>query len=217
LPPGPAAALDIGCGIGTLLAALAPRRADLRLTGIETAPIPFALAFLRTRKHSGVTVVRGDFFAYSWAEYDLVYAFLSPAPMRAVWEKARREMRPGSLFVSNSFTVPGREPECIVEVADRRRTRLLVFVIPALPAFAVDPPASRRAPAVRPARTPSKANRPPLFQPSPPSATDPPGGVAQAARIERRKPESAPPEPRECLLIDTRVFFLPRRKDVRPG
>ncbi|MDR2030960.1 MAG: class I SAM-dependent methyltransferase, partial [Azoarcus sp.] len=38
LPPGPAAALDIGCGIGTLLAALAPRRADLRLTGIETAP-----------------------------------------------------------------------------------------------------------------------------------------------------------------------------------
>ena len=127
LPPGPAEVLDVGCGIGSFLTAFAQQRRDARLTGIENAPAPFALARLRTRRHPAITVIRGDFFVRSWAEYDLVYAFLSPAPMRDVWEKARREMKPGSLFVSNSFEIPGVEPDRVIEVADRRQTRLLVF------------------------------------------------------------------------------------------
>jgi len=131
LPPGPVEVLDVGCGIGSFLAAFAQQRPDARLTGIESAPVPFALARLRTRKHPATTVIRSDFFTRSWAEYDLVYAFLSPAPMPNVWEKARREMKPDSLFVSNSFEVPGVEPDRVIEVADRRRTHLLVFRIPA--------------------------------------------------------------------------------------
>ncbi|MDR2208034.1 MAG: class I SAM-dependent methyltransferase [Azoarcus sp.] len=129
LPPGPIEVLDIGCGIGSFLAAFAQQRRDARLTGIESAPVPFALS--RIRKHPAITVIRGDFFAHSWAGYDLVYAFLSPVPMADVWEKARREMKPGSLLVSNSFGIPGIEPDRVIEVADRRQTRLLVFAIPA--------------------------------------------------------------------------------------
>jgi SAM-dependent methyltransferase len=130
LPPGPIEVLDVGCGIGSFLAAFAQQRQDACLTGIESAPAPFALARLRTRKHPATTVIRGDFFAHSWAGYDLVYAFLSPAPMPEVWEKAQREMRPGSLLVSNSFEIPGIAPDRVIEVADWRRTRLLVFRIP---------------------------------------------------------------------------------------
>jgi hypothetical protein len=51
--------------------------------------------------------------------------------MLEVWEKARREMKPGSLLVSNSFGIPGVEPDRVIEVKDWRRTRLLVFRIPA--------------------------------------------------------------------------------------
>lgn len=130
LPPGSIEVLDAGAGIGSFLAAFAQQRGDARLTGIESAPAPFALARLRTRKHPATTIILGDFFARSWAGYDLVYAFLSPAPMPEVWDKARREMKPGSLLVSNSFGIPGVEPNRIIEVADRRRTRLFVFVIP---------------------------------------------------------------------------------------
>lgn len=129
LPPKSVAVLDIGCGVGSLLVALAKFRADIRLTGIENAPAPFALARLRSRKWPNVAVARGDFFAHSWAEFDLVYAFLSPVPMARVWEKARREMKAGSLIVSNGFGIPGRAPDRVVEVDDRRGTRLLVFAL----------------------------------------------------------------------------------------
>jgi SAM-dependent methyltransferase len=132
LPSGPIEVLDIGCGIGSFLAAFAQQRQDARLIGIENAPIPFALSRLQAFKHPAITVIRGDFFAQSWAGYDLVYAFLSPTPMLDVWEKAQREMKPGSLFVSNSFDIPCVEPDRIIKVADRRQTRLLVFEIPAI-------------------------------------------------------------------------------------
>jgi SAM-dependent methyltransferase len=130
LPQGAVTVLDLGCGIGSFLAAFSQHRPDARLVGIESAPLPFLIARWRMRRHPAVTVIRGDFFACPWAQFDLIYAFLSPAPMLAVWEKARREMRPGSLFVSNSFEIPEVEPEQIINVADSRQTRLLVFKIP---------------------------------------------------------------------------------------
>jgi hypothetical protein len=34
--------------------------------------------------------------------------------MAKLWDKVRREMRPGTLFVSNSFAVPGNEPDRVV-------------------------------------------------------------------------------------------------------
>ncbi|MCL2645314.1 MAG: class I SAM-dependent methyltransferase, partial [Betaproteobacteria bacterium] len=131
LPPGHAEVFDAGCGTGSFLLTFAQQRPDARLTGIENAPAPFALARLRARKHPAITVIQGNLFALPWTGYDLVYVFLSPVPMRDVWEKARREMKPGSLLVSNSFGIPGIEPNLVIEVADRRQTRLLVFEIPA--------------------------------------------------------------------------------------
>ncbi|MDP3440867.1 MAG: class I SAM-dependent methyltransferase, partial [Azonexus sp.] len=49
-------------------------------------------------------------------DFDVVYAFLSPAPMPRLWEKIQAEMKPGSLFISNSFPVPGVVPSHIIEV-----------------------------------------------------------------------------------------------------
>jgi hypothetical protein len=61
------------------------------------------------------------------SEFDVVYAFLSPAPMERLFEKVRREMKPGSIFISNSFMVPGESPTETVEISDRRQTKLLIW------------------------------------------------------------------------------------------
>lgn len=41
--------------------------------------------------------------------------------------KARAEMPPGSLLVSSSFPVPDAKSERVIEVADRRGTRLYTY------------------------------------------------------------------------------------------
>jgi SAM-dependent methyltransferase len=129
LPPGPVRVLDLGSGAGSFVTALARLRPDARVTGIESAPLPYALSRLRLCRQPLTRIRREDFFAAPWTDYDLVYAFLSPAPMAQVWDKARREMKPGALLVSNSFAIPGREPDRIIEVDDRRHTRLLIFAL----------------------------------------------------------------------------------------
>ena len=113
VPAGaPVRVLDAGCGTGTVLAGLRTRRPQARLEGIETSVLPWLVARMRTaageRERCGVTW--GSFWRVDFGGYDVVYAFLSPAPMARLWDKARREMRPGCLLVSNRFPVPGIAP-----------------------------------------------------------------------------------------------------------
>ncbi|MSP81197.1 MAG: class I SAM-dependent methyltransferase [Rhodospirillales bacterium] len=120
--------LDLGSGFGGTVLALAAKR-EGEFVGIESAPLPFALSWLRVT-FSGLPqarVVHGDFWKHDLAGYDVVYAFLSPAPMAELFSKARREMSPGSLFIANTFDVPGETPERTVALEDWRQGRLLIW------------------------------------------------------------------------------------------
>jgi SAM-dependent methyltransferase len=131
LPAKPARLLDIGAGTGSLLRDLTRLRPDCGFRGIELAPGPWLAGKLLLARAARVEWQRADLFSEPWDGYDLVYAFLSPVPMAAVWRKAAAEMRPGSLLVSNSFEVPERTADFVVDVDDRRSTRLLIYRIPA--------------------------------------------------------------------------------------
>ena len=127
LPPRPCNLIDLGCGEGGLLRRLAAARPDCRFTGIEHAPLTWLLARLGALGRSNLTIRRGDLWQEPLGGYAVVYAFLSPAPMLELWSKARAEMAPDALLVSNSFEVPGVEPESALTVADRRNTRLFLY------------------------------------------------------------------------------------------
>ena len=59
-----------------------------------------------------------DLFHCKLAQYDVVFAYLSPAPMKRLWRKARAEMRRGTVFISSTFAVPEQSPHQTVQVDD---------------------------------------------------------------------------------------------------
>jgi hypothetical protein len=119
--------IDLGAGIGSVLRPLAKARPAAQFTGIENAPATWLLGYLRTATLGNCKWLWGDLWRADLAQYDVVYAFLSPAPMSELWTKVQREMSPGSLFISNSFPVPGLDANTIVEIDDGRQTRLYCY------------------------------------------------------------------------------------------
>ncbi|MFC0250328.1 class I SAM-dependent methyltransferase [Massilia consociata] len=103
--------IDIGSGLGGMVLDLA-RRPGIEATGIELAPLPWLVSRLRAALGgSRARFIRGDYDKLDFAGYDLVFAYLSPAAMDALWQKAVREMRPGALLVSYEFVIDARLPD----------------------------------------------------------------------------------------------------------
>ena len=121
LPQGrPVAAIDIGSGLGGLVLELARRRPGSQFTGIELAPLPWLASRLRaTLSRSQAKFLLGDYENLNFADYDLVFAYLSPAAMSALWRKASAEMRPGSKLLSYEFLITEKAPDLIVSPKGR--------------------------------------------------------------------------------------------------
>jgi hypothetical protein len=47
--------------------------------------------------------------------------------MERLWHKARKEMRPGSVFISSTFEIPEQSPHQEIQVDDMHRSTLLIW------------------------------------------------------------------------------------------
>lgn len=117
--------IDLGSGLGGVVRALDAE--GRRARGVETAPMVWLVSAVLSKIQRRGQILRQDIWTVDLSEEDVVYAFLSPEPMPALYDKAKREMKPGSLLVSNSFAVPGVEPSETWELPDRRKTRLYLY------------------------------------------------------------------------------------------
>lgn len=116
LPAGkPLRVIDIGSGLGGFVLDLQRRRPESRIEGIELAPLPWLASHLRARlAGSRARFIRGDYEALDFADYDAVFAYLSPAVTEALWRKAAREMRPGAMLFSYEFIIVGQPPSRVI-------------------------------------------------------------------------------------------------------
>ena len=112
LPPdGPLSLVDVGSGMGGMALHLARARPDAEVTGIELAPLPWLYSSLRAAfSGSRARFVRGDYEQLDFGDFDMVFAYLSPAVMSGLWAKAAAEMRPGTLLISYEFEIPACPP-----------------------------------------------------------------------------------------------------------
>jgi hypothetical protein len=119
--------IDLGSGLAGSLYRLSRGYPQAHFVGVETAPLVFALAWLRCLLRPNCQIRYRNLWQESLASYDVVYCFLSPAPMAKLWLKARAEMRPNALLISNSFAIPGVAPTHEIELHDWRSSRLLIW------------------------------------------------------------------------------------------
>lgn len=121
--------IDIGSGLGGVLTHLARARPESRFHGVEIAPLPFILSWLRIRLggYRNCTVRRQSLWDCDLGEYDVVFAYLSPVPMTELWQKVERELRHGAIFISNSFNVSDHPPQETRDVDDLHRSKLHIW------------------------------------------------------------------------------------------
>lgn len=107
--------IEIGSGLGDMAMHMAKAREESRIEGIEIAPLPWLISTLRAYLcGSRASFKLGDYRELDFAQYDVVFAYLSPAAMPALWEKACSQMRSGSMLISYEFEIPGVRPtSCI--------------------------------------------------------------------------------------------------------
>jgi len=120
--------IDLGSGLGDVLFYLEPRFPQARLCGTEIAPAPWLISRARAwLKRSRVTFLRRDYASLDLADFDVVFAFLSPAAMPALWQQAQAQMRSGSQFISLSFLADTRQPDHVVPLAEGERHTLYAW------------------------------------------------------------------------------------------
>jgi hypothetical protein len=125
----PVRLIDIGSGLGDMSMYMAKTRPDSQIEGIEIAPLPWVISFIRAKfRRSSAKFILGNYQALDFANYDVIFAYLSPAAMRMLWDKASKEMRPGSLLISLEFEIPG-VPENIRILGNKNTPEIYVWKI----------------------------------------------------------------------------------------
>ncbi len=112
--------IDIGSGLGGFVLDMARRRPECDVHGIELAPLPWMVSRVRAGWGGNkVRFIRGDYERLNFADYDVVFAYLSPAAMEQLWRKASREMGKGAILMSLEFTIPGQPASVTVPAQGR--------------------------------------------------------------------------------------------------
>ena len=111
--------LDMGSGDGKLVIALAKKR--YRVDGVELNP----LLVYRSRKavkeatlQNKVIIKWGNFWKYDTSEYDLIVLYVIKHIMPKLEKKLQKELKPGTIVVSNFFIFPNLQP---IKTTDRVR------------------------------------------------------------------------------------------------
>jgi hypothetical protein len=123
--------IDIGSGMGGLCLKIALAKPEAQVTGIEIAPLPWLISTLRATLNKSRTRFKlGNYNALNFADYDVIFAYLSPAAMSDLWCKAQAEMRPQTVLLSYEFEIPNVRPDRIIPTS-KGEPAIFLYRLPA--------------------------------------------------------------------------------------
>ncbi|WP_216167827.1 class I SAM-dependent methyltransferase [Polynucleobacter finlandensis] len=107
--------MEIGSGLGDFSMRIAQLKPQSEVNGIEIAPLPWLISTLRSKfKRSSARFKLGNYQKLNFGNYDIIFAYLSPAAMPSLWKKASQEMVNQSLLISHEFPIPNITPSRIL-------------------------------------------------------------------------------------------------------
>ena len=124
VPPGEGPVVELGAGWGGLCIALARAHPQRQVIGYELSSIPWLCSLLRARLAGmeNLSVYKLDFFVTDLSAAQVVVCYLYPVGMSRLSPKLLAELEPGATVLSNTFALPGWEPEAVEKLDDLHRT-----------------------------------------------------------------------------------------------
>jgi hypothetical protein len=124
-------AVELGSGWGGLACRVALERPGLTVTAYELSPLPWCWAVLRSRAMGArrPRFVRRDLFEADLSEMSWVFCYLHGDAMKRLSVRLE-QFSPGTVVVTNTFRLPGWEPESVVTLSDLYSTRIYRYVVP---------------------------------------------------------------------------------------
>ncbi|MBC7713118.1 MAG: class I SAM-dependent methyltransferase [Rhizobacter sp.] len=117
--------IDLGSGTGGVVRGLSSE--TIISHGVESAPMLWIFSALCSWLSRKGSIYRKNIWDTNFSDYDVVYAFLSPAIMEKLFQKIKNEMKPGTVFISNSFQVPNTKASEVRTLDDGRKTKLFIY------------------------------------------------------------------------------------------
>jgi len=108
---------DLGAGDGRLLQEVLRAYPEATAIGCEVIPTVWLLGRMRRFvRRTPFVLKRKDALKEDLANADRVFLYLFPSVMADLSKKFDRELRPGTVVVSNTFKIPGKTEETVEEV-----------------------------------------------------------------------------------------------------
>lgn len=114
---------ELGSGWGTLARILAKTYPHQHVIGYETSFFPYWISRLLYNRNN-LVFYRKNFFEVDLSQAALIVCYLYPGAMRQLKEKFIKELKPGTVIISNTFAIPGWTPKQVWEVNDLYKTKI---------------------------------------------------------------------------------------------
>jgi len=122
---------ELGSGWGTLVFPISKHYPKCKVLGFEASPVPWIISILLQKvffRFSNLCIFRRDFFDTSLKEASLIVCYLYPGAMQRLKEKFQTELKPGTLIVPYTFSVPEWKPFKVYEMDDFYCSRLYLYI-----------------------------------------------------------------------------------------